>query len=752
MYLQRQFRILDYLTLGLACWCLVVAEAPFFAGIEWSLPAVGLLLYLAWRREGRWHLPVWGANVLALILVTGDIIWVRLQWRTEASWLHNVPMPAGLVPTLGPVLMGLLLVKLFQPRLPGDFWLLQGMGLLQVSLACVLATGPELGMLLAGYLASGVGCLMGHYLANGVLTAGCPWEERRARARLLTPALRWAAAVGGSALLLFLLTPRGDDSGWDPAVRFGVARSSPASRRVLSGFTDEINLRREGAVDYDQSPAFTVRATFADGRPWTDLPVAELHWRGTILDTYDWGRWTTDSNLTSVPQGGRDQVDLPDLGPGQTFLDFTVRPRDAAGVFLADPVVFGPPDRRLPVLLLAPPNRSPLFAERSGTAIPTRFRERTEYRYRQVLPLAPDRSRTPAPKLDPRYVELLVPQFRGRGLEGLENWTVSLLRRLASDPRYGLAGALPPAIPGAGDRGFLLAPQQWEPVARALEEYLSRGGDYAHSFQLHSQDLALDPVWDFLTNVRQGHCERFASALTLMLRSVGIPARVVKGYHGAESQGEGLYLVRQSQAHSWVEALVPVPERGLDEFDWLSLDPSPDAGGSAPPFSLVRWWEQSREQGVKFWRDLIVGYNAEFQADLMDFLKTAGPAEGLKIIAVLAGVSALVWAGKRLWRRRRRRAYILNGEQESFYGRLLGLLARYAGLEPVPGQTPREFGAAAGAALRGRPATVALADLPAAAAELFYRVRFGARPLSEAESASLDARLSELAGALRQGT
>ena len=71
------------------------------------------------------------------------------------------------------------------------------------------------------------------------------------------------------------------------------------------------------------------------------------------------------------------------------------------------------------------------------------------------------------------------------------------------------------------------------------------------------------------------------------------------------------------------------------------------------------------------------------------------------------------------------------------------------GLEPQTGQTPREFGATAGVALRSRSAAAALADLPATAAELLYRVRFGGRPLSEEEQAALGGRLDALALALR---
>ena len=68
-------------------------------------------------------------------------------------------------------------------------------------------------------------------------------------------------------------------------------------------------------------------------------------------------------------------------------------------------------------------------------------------------------------------------------------------------------------------------------------------------------DPTLDPVVDFLVNRKAGHCEYFASALTLLLRSVGIPARMVNGFKGGDwnDLAQVLY-VRQKHAHSWVEA------------------------------------------------------------------------------------------------------------------------------------------------------------------------------------------------------
>ena len=73
----------------------------------------------------------------------------------------------------------------------------------------------------------------------------------------------------------------------------------------------------------------------------------------------------------------------------------------------------------------------------------------------------------------------------------------------------------------------MLDPDDSEAVARALTEYLAASGEFTYTLDLTRQDRSIDPILDFLFHVKQGHCERYATALALMLRSVGIPARVV---------------------------------------------------------------------------------------------------------------------------------------------------------------------------------------------------------------------------------
>jgi transglutaminase-like putative cysteine protease len=92
---------------------------------------------------------------------------------------------------------------------------------------------------------------------------------------------------------------------------------------------------------------------------------------------------------------------------------------------------------------------------------------------------------------------------------------------------------------------------------RYSDEFVGRGG--------------ADPIQDFLFRNRAGHCEYFASAMVLLLRAEGIPARLVTGFLGAEaSYWERGLIVRQGNAHAWVEGYV--------EWGWALFDPTPAAG------------------------------------------------------------------------------------------------------------------------------------------------------------------------------
>lgn len=109
-----------------------------------------------------------------------------------------------------------------------------------------------------------------------------------------------------------------------------------------------------------------------------------------------------------------------------------------------------------------------------------------------------------------------------------------------------------------------------EQKAEAIEAYLSSEYDYSLAGGVGG---IRDPVSWFLFEGREGHCEFFASAMVVLLRHEGIPARLVAGYHGGNAVAGGdRVVVRRSNAHTWVEAWVG-PDRG-----WVVFDPTPAEG------------------------------------------------------------------------------------------------------------------------------------------------------------------------------
>jgi hypothetical protein len=638
-----------------------------------------------------------------------------------------------LIPFLGPVLMAALLVRLFRPASPGDFWLVQGLGLLQVALACVLADTTLFGLLLLLYLVTALSALAAHERRTlalhgpGATLEAAPGE----RPTTLTFGLRWLAGAAVLAGPLFLLTPRSEEAPWDPMRRFGM---QPERREgAQTGFSEEIDLLRTGVLVRDDSPAFSVQVTDPSGRPERALPP-DPRWRGIVLDRYEEGLWR--SGLTWSSGGPRFNVRWhPCEGPS-LLLNFRV-PRQTGGLFLAEPIGLGSRPGLLPVRAAPMPGRHPpLFYEAGGTALAISYLTETEYRYVQSIPREPGRVRCPAVRVAERYQASLLKCHA----PGVEELTVALLERLARQapaPDARLLAALERRRRWGAD----LPPIFWEPVGRMLADHLARSGEYTYSLQIARKVMRLDPVVDFLVNVKEGHCERYASALALMLRSLGVPARIVKGFRGADYLGEGKYQVRNSHAHAWVEALVPA--QGGPGYDWLLLDPTPET--EAPALSALTRLQQN---GEVLWRDLILGYGSGDQAGLWEDL---GSGQLLASAAPLLGAAALgaafVWLVRR--QRRLRRRVATATQAGPLLDRLCRLLERHADLRRSHGETPAELAERAALALAAREATAAVRDVPAAVVSAFYRARYGGQPASEAHLRDLSGRLDALAAALR---
>lgn len=165
--------------------------------------------------------------------------------------------------------------------------------------------------------------------------------------------------------------------------------------------------------------------------------------------------------------------------------------------------------------------------------------------------------------------------------------------------------------PGIADYAerFLSGPESSAEQVAGLERHLQE--DFSYSLDL---DLDPDnPVEDFLLRARSGHCEYFASSLVLMLRSQGIPARVVSGFLGAEGNPlEAFHVVRNSNAHAWVEAWV--------EGGWTMLDPTPAVArprsGSRRSVALWQRLLDTYDWLIYRWDRYILTFSSEDQSSI----------------------------------------------------------------------------------------------------------------------------------------
>jgi hypothetical protein len=600
--------------------------------------------------------------------------------------------------------------------------------------------------------------------------------------RVAGRALGWLALALGVGLPAFFLTPRSQAPSW----QYGKTGEVGLSTEQLSDLT------RTGDLAESQAVAFNVRVTYPGGRPKDDLNLNQ-RWRAYSLNYYDGGRWTSSSAagpgprtgevrpllltgaaVTSATNRGQGDFNPPDFGPDQYRLEFRSHDRHEPSV-LSDPVAWGPGlpppvgtvvDRQIHSWYQSPDG---MFRPRpvgTVTSNPARYVQITRPSPSGDVDLGPPfelRPRDPHPGEKPENVPdpLFDPAgpvapYREVRLPKLQFWTQDLLERLA---------VTDPAVRGALDRAqqirnIRIAPRDYEVVARALSAHLARSGVYRYTLKLRRMDASADPVEEFLYRSKEGHCQRFAAGLALMLRSVGVPATFVLGFKGCEPEGEGEYLIRQDRAHAWVEVLVvrPAPQGFRSQrrpdgrtdvvYHWLSLDPTPVSGEEESGGSITGWLGVARQTGAAFFQNFIVGYNSDRRkaavATARDWLIRGG--------WVVVGLLSVV-AGTLLFRPVMRRRSVRTGLTSwatgyTWFDRMTSVLAE-GGYPVVPGVTPREYATATGSALSVRPETTAVADVPASITRAFYLARYGGRPPSASEFERLTADLDRLQAALR---
>ena len=300
--------------------------------------------------------------------------------------------------------------------------------------------------------------------------------------------------------------------------------------------------------------------------------------------------------------------------------------------------------------------------------------------------------------------------------------------------------------------------------AKAIESQLQT----AYGYSLQMKASGPDPLADFLFNVKTGHCEYFSTAMAVMLRTHGIASRVVNGFlPGEYNDLGGDYIVRASDAHSWVEVYFP-------GSGWLTFDPTPPS--SDEHFGLLSRLGEYADWMELSWNEWIINYDFIHQVLLAQNMQRTSRNwsesarawfdrkqqmgrnwlklwlsrhDGLRLLLPLALVFFLImlrfeWlsAGMRrlrlLWQLRAPESARANPQLASrLYTELLRLLDR-RGFPRRASQTPFELAAVVDAP--------ALAPAVREFTQIYAHARFGGAPC---DTLRLHALLLQIRGALR---
>lgn len=395
-------------------------------------------------------------------------------------------------------------------------------------------------------------------------------RERKFYRALSLAALSLALGAMMLGSVLFFVFPR---------FSAGYFARSGVQSTLMSGFSDDVVLGQIGEIKKNSTVVMRVQT----GSP-VHYPM--LRWRGIALTTFDGRRWYSTDAGRQVKLPGSDGWII--VG---TKADMEVRPAaEVRFVILLEPMsseaLFAPAqvfDLRGNFATEAATyaeavRHSNLTVDSTGT-IYNRSHNLGQIRYEgdSLLPIA-----------RPAEARLASTNYS----EQMRETYLQLPEKL--DPR----------IPELARKITATANNPYD-KALAMESYLRTNFGYTLNL---TGNPGNDPLAHFLFETKAGHCEYFASAMAVMLRTVGIPSREVNGFlPGEYNDVGGDYIVRASDAHSWVEAYFP-------GSGWVTFDPTPAANGQAPGvfsrFGLYLDWFQLA------WNEWVINYDMSHQVSL----------------------------------------------------------------------------------------------------------------------------------------
>ena len=539
-----------------------------------SLAATAAVLYRA-RRWWHGHPPELNAGT-ATTLVACYVLFFPVDIfflsRGLAANSPNPPLYAALIRSVH-FLLFVLLVRLYSARTDRDAHFLIMLAFAALLASAVLTVDTKFLFLFFLFLLFAISTYTGLELRRGAAGASLPpasvqpdREKRLARALAAAAVLVSLGAILAGTILFFIF----------PRVSTGYLGKTSFNPTLLSGFSDQVELGQIGEIK--RSAAVVMRVE--TGAP---INYPALRWRGNALAKFDGRRWSSSERGAETLQANSEGwIPLEERArPGElrgAILQFTVlqEPMATDALFVPGTVLAlkgnftgeaGGPTHR----------RNYIYRDSSGSLM-NPFHNYVAIRYTGLAQLpTPDRARLEAAGSDypagVRQTYLQIPEIDPR------------VRQLAETTTA--AGRNPYA------------------KAVALEAFLK--SQYAYTLDLAGSP-GRDPLAHFLFETRAGHCEYFASAMTVMLRTLGIPAREVNGFlPGEYNDLGGDYIVRASDAHSWVEAYFP-------GSGWVVFDPTPSTPQDAP--GLLTRLSHFADWAELTWNDWVIGYDFAHQTAL----------------------------------------------------------------------------------------------------------------------------------------
>jgi transglutaminase-like putative cysteine protease len=455
-----------------------------------------------------------------------------------------------------------MVVRVFSAQRDRDFYFLSVISFLMVLAAAVLTVDSTFLLAFSGFMLMAVITFILMEMRNVSARATIHSKESIGTAQYRHMGFSLAAAAPAIVLLIllgaagiFFILPR---------ISSGYLSAYTPGGQLATGFSDSVQL---GSIGEIQQSSAVVMHVQIDG----DKGAFDLKWRGVTLSNFDGRTWSTSHEQYIAPRlpDGRFVLWQPDAAR-------TVRKalRPVRYQVLMEPM------RTNVFFLAAAPQtlagKYSLVALDNGGAV---F------------------------DLDPEH-----PVSRYEAISSLYRPAIGELRTATgpyppqvSSVYLQLPTALDARIPRLAEKIASSATNPYD-KAVALESYLRRNFGYTLKLPRTPQR---DPLANFLFDRKQGHCEYFASSMAVMLRALQIPSRLVNGFRtGDFNDLTSQYLVRSSNAHSWVEAYFP-------GYGWISFDPTPAAPAAANSgWSRVMMYVDAM---ASFWREWVVSYDMSHQ-------------------------------------------------------------------------------------------------------------------------------------------